>query len=584
MTTANRSNLLLRRTLFAVMGLVILCVFLFLWRLGSYSLFNVTEARQAEVARQIWVRQDWVTPVYNGKFYFDKPILLHWLIALGFPIFGVGEWAVRLPSAISAIALVLSTWLFTVRFATQRMALLAATMIAANPFTFALGRTGQHDMLLVFFMTAALYCWYWAYSTRQKVGYLLFFGLLAFAVLAKGPLALILSGLIIGIFLVWVNRWQKQLTSVPWGWGILIFAGITLPWHLLAFQANGWYFINSFFVFSNVTRFVSVNQNQAGPWYYYLLCVAIGFFPWLVLIPSAINWQSLRQWLRLDYWRQQDSNQQVSLFMGIWFVTVLVFMSAAATKLLWYVYPGIPALAYLCAQAWEQQISEPKRSLKFCLGFISLVYALLAVGFTLVPHLVDQPFLQTAEITQIIWQWFLLYSLATVAIAISLIRVQPLWAWLVGVGTFSLFALTVVDPLLPTLDGQVLGGRLIPVAQALQQEICEECDRDLPAALGVTWPSLNFYSQINRIERFKKPCETQMQLKRDQRLLLVTTDEEMQRANLDLSDYQPTYVSDVFKLFIIPPDDDLAQRQCLFNQSKSLLKPKSDNTLMQSLD
>jgi 4-amino-4-deoxy-L-arabinose transferase-like glycosyltransferase len=289
-----------------------------------------------------------------------------------------------------------------------------------------------------------------------------------------------------------------------------------------------------------------------------------------------VSWQALRQWLRFDYWRQQDSNQQVGLFMAIWFVTVLVFMSAAATKLLWYVYPGVPALAYLCAQAWEQQISEPRRSLKFYLGIIALVYALLAVGFTLVPHLVDQPFLQTAEISRIIWQWFLLYSLATVAIAISLMRVQPLWAWVVGVATFSLFALTVVDPLLPTLDGQVLGGRLIPIAQALRQETCEECDRDLPAALGVTWPSLNFYSQIDRIERFKKPCEAQTQLKRTQRLLLVTTDEEMQRANLDLSGYQPAYVSDVFKLFIIPPDNDLAQQECYFNQSKSFLKLESD--------
>lgn len=583
MATANRSNLS-RRTLFAVMGLVVLCVFLFLWRLGGYSLFNVTEARQAEVARQIWVRHDWITPIYNGKFYFDKPILLHWLIALGFPVFGVGEWAVRLPSAMSAIALVLSTWLFTTRFATQRTALLAATMVAANPFSFALGRTGQHDMLLVFFMTAALHSWYWAYSTGQSFGYLLFFGLLAFAVLAKGPLALLLSGLIIGIFLICVNRWQKQLSSVPWGWGILVFSGITLPWYILAFQANGWYFINSFFVFSNATRFVSVNQNQSGPWYYYLICLAIGFFPWLALIPGAMNWRSLRLWLRLVYWRQQDSNQQIGLFMTIWLMAVLVFMSAAATKLLWYIYPGIPALAYLCAQAWEQQISQPRRSLKFSLGFIGLVYALLAVGFALIPHLVDQPILRSAGVTRVLWLWFLLYSAATVAIAISLIRVQPVWAWLVSVGTFSLFALTVVDPLLPMLDGQVLGGRLIPIARALQQETCKECDRDLPAALGVTWPSLNFYSQIDRIERFKKPCEVQTQFKRVQRLLLVTTDEEMQLANLDLSGYQPAYVSDIFKLFIIPPDDNLAQQQCRFNQSKSFLKPESDATLIQSFD
>ncbi|HEY9622685.1 MAG TPA: glycosyltransferase family 39 protein [Crinalium sp.] len=538
------------------MSLLLLCVALFFWQLDGYSLFNITEAKQAEIARQIWVRHDWITPVYNGDTYFDKPILLHWLIALGFPVVGLNEWAVRLPSALSASALILGTYFFTAQFATQRTALLAATILAANPLTFALGRTGQHDMLMVCFMTGALYCWYWAYSTGTHWRYLAFFALLGLAVFAKGPLALVLCGLAIALFLLAVGQCKAQLIATPWLPGLLIFGSITLPWYILVIWANGWEFASNAFLYNNVDRFVSPNLNQVGPWYYYLPLLIIGFFPWIGLFPAT--WSTLRNrwaWLRLRYWRHRAPVQQINLFMVIWVLVVVLFMSASATKLPWYIYPSFPAIAYLCAQAWEQQIEHSNRWLKLNLLALSGLYLFLGIGLIVIPRLLPQtPILQSIEKAGTLQLWAIVHLITALVIGISAVRKQVIWVWVISVITFSIIALDTVHQL-TLLDRPFLGGRLLAIADILHQETCDTCVNDVTIAPGVNEPSLNFYSRLSVIKRFDEPFDLsaiQIQLNQPKRILFVTTDETLNKAGLDFSQEKPVYVSDIYKLFILP--------------------------------
>lgn len=541
--------------------LLIVCGVLFFWHLNGYTLFNNTEAKQAEIARQMLIRQDWITPVYNGELYFDKPVLLHWLMAIGFALGGLSEWAVRLPSAIAATLLVLGTWVFASYFANRRVGLLAATMVAANPFTFALGRTGQHDMLLTCFVGFALYCWYFAYSSGQTWSYLAFFACLGLATMSKGPLAIVLCGLTIGIFLLWVRSGWKAVKTIPWGWGTLIFAAITLPWHGLVLQANGWNFINGFLGYSNINRFVAVNLHQSGPWYYYIPLLFVGFFPWIALLPSQFRRLLHRSRLKKGKkgnWQPRSSAQQVSLFMGIWVLVVFLFMSLSATKLPWYIFPALPALSYLCAQAWEQQITDPDSWLKLELRLIAVVYVLCAIGFILAPrwltHLSVMP-----QITKQGIPWLLgsIYLGAAIAVWISARTKRILQTWLISLITFISLALVVIHLLLPILDRQVLGGRLLPMAAALRQETCDTCLEDFPATLDIGSPSLNFYSQISRIKRFEgieAGAKVRLQLQQPQRLLLITTDAALQRAGLELHSLRPTYISGQYQLFIIPPD------------------------------
>ncbi len=548
-------------------GLVLLlCIALFFWQLDAYSLFNHTEAKQAEIARQIWVRNDWVTPFFDGEIYFDKPILLHWLIRVGFSVFGLGEWAVRIPSALSATGLVISTGLFAARFTTRRTAYLAATMLAANPATFALGRLGQHDMLLVFFLTAGLYCWYVGYSSSSRWAYLAYFGLTALAVMSKGPLGLGLSGLAIAPFIIWVGRWRDQWATIPWGWGLGVFGALTLPWYAGVLGVNGPEFAYNFFIYNNVTRFAEVNQNQAGPWYYYLPVFAVGFFPWVALGPVKglrWAWRSV-QVKAIGDWRRKSPQEQLPLFLLIWVVSVLLFMSVAATKLPWYVYPGFPPLAILCAQHWEHAMTKPSRGRSLSLYGISLVYLLTAVGFAWLPRIFsDEPVVDQIAQTGTIGLWVAMYAGAALALGICAWHRHVFGAWAVGLLTFSVMAITLVNPVMPLLDQQVLSGRFIPMAIALQNETCATCAPTLPATLKVGDPSLNFYSQTDTIQRFDYAYQLRLQLGQltgPQRLALVTKDDALRRADLDLSDYEPTYVAQDFKLFIFSANSDLALR------------------------
>lgn len=602
--------------------LLILCILLFGWQLGGYSLFSITESKQAEIARQILVRQDWITPIYNNEgIYFDKPILLHWLMAIGYQLIGINEWAARLPSALSGAGLILLTWLFVRRFASEQVALMSATFLAANPLTFALARVGQHDMLMTVFLTAALYAWFWGYSTGRRWGYLAFAALLGLAVMSKGPLALALAGLVLIPFGLWLWLGRDRTFTKSWAksrkyWlvGAGLFCAIALPWYIAIIAVNGQEFLQQAFLYNNLDRFLEPNQNQAGAWWYYIPVTLIGFFPWIVPLliqlftqlskqlfsqthhqpstprsaqnpdqtslhnskPSAQPPQATNltfSWWQPTYWRNQPPTQQLTLFMALWFVAITLFMTVAATKLPWYTYPGFPALAYLCATAWDRQIQRPTRGLRWGLGLVAGLYGLIAIAFFLSPQYIPEPMIQTLVQTQG-WHWILasIYGVGAVAIAICVVNCRLLWIWPISVLIFCGVALTATQSVLPQLDPLVLDGQLRPVAQVLHQETCDTCDETV-IAFGINEPSLNFYSRLSEIKRPQTLADltNQLQIHADQPILFVvrnqvltnqlsaqaasdSVDSEPLRFDplADLDGYERLYESESITLYRIP--------------------------------
>src|SRR5438874_1108857 len=108
----------------------------FFWRLGSISLFDFNEGFYVEAAREMFLRGDYVTPQVNGAFFFDKPPLVLWLAAGSFHLFGVTEFAARLPVAVCATLLVFLTYFFASRYFGRKTGLFAGAIIAANPLMF----------------------------------------------------------------------------------------------------------------------------------------------------------------------------------------------------------------------------------------------------------------------------------------------------------------------------------------------------------------------------------------------------------------------------------------------------------------
>ena len=347
----------------------------FFWNLGSTGLVDETEPLFAEAARQMTVTGDWITPFFNGETRFDKPILIYWLMAIAYKILGVNSWAVRLPSALSAFALMglcfYTLWSFGISSPDQFQselgsnthqtrkywlcAGLGSAIMALNAVTIVWARTGTAELLLSGCMDGALLSFFIGYTQPLKPRlqarwYLVFYVLIALAILTKGPVGIVLPGLIVGAFLLYLGKAREVLQEMRLLWGSLLILALVLPWYVLVIWRNGWAFINSFFGYHNLERFTSVVNHHSAPWYFYFLVVLLGFAPWSIYLPVAIT--RLKFWRR-SYWRSSNRSTQLGLFALFWFIGVFVFFTIAVTKLPHYVLPLMPAAAILVALMWS---------------------------------------------------------------------------------------------------------------------------------------------------------------------------------------------------------------------------------------
>ena len=146
-------SLIIRRR---YLWLILLCGLLYLVNLGGYRLFDVDEPRYAETARYMVASGDYVVPIFNGRYCFEKPVLTYWLIAGSYRLFGIGEGAARLSAALCALGTVLLTCLLAGRLRSPGRGLAAGAVLACSIQFIGLGRWAITDMPLCFFFTARL--------------------------------------------------------------------------------------------------------------------------------------------------------------------------------------------------------------------------------------------------------------------------------------------------------------------------------------------------------------------------------------------------------------------------------------------
>ncbi len=506
---------------------------IFFWNLGRFGLVDETEPLFAEAARQMLVRQDWVTPYFNEATRFDKPPLIYWLMAIAYQVVGVNAWGARLPSALAALTLMGMLLYVLYHYGAKPhlpwlagwLAILGVGMYATHPLTIVWGRTGVSDMVLTGCMGMALLCFFCGYAAapvgvsqplaqegnRHKRRYLVsfsnsalqcstvFYGLfylfIGLAVLTKGPVGIVLPGLIVGTFLTYTGQfWQVWREMRVW-WGLGLIALLTLPWYVLVTLANGSAFIDAFFGYHNVERFTRVVNNHSAPWYFYFLVLAGGFAPWSAFLPNAIA--HTRFWQRA-YWVRQPRTQHLGLFALCWLVCVFFFFTIAVTKLPSYLVPLMPAATLLVALQWGTWFDQTSESWGLKLsGFVnSLFFIGLAIVVRFVPGwLVDDPLLPTlAESLQtagVIDRASAIAALVAVScISLVLLR-RPSWLWVPNlVGFLALFAL-VLMPALTIVDAQ----RQLPLRQLAEAAAQLQRPAEPLVMVGTPKPSVVFYSR-----------------------------------------------------------------------------------------
>jgi len=391
-----------RLAVISLVGLGLLCWLAFFNHLGTLSLMDKTEALFVEVGHQMMLRNDWVTPYWNNELFFDYPVWGYWMVGLSFRIFGVSEWAARLPVALAASSVVLAGFglLLTIAGPDEasgqrwRRAWLAAAVLALNPGWVGWGRSSVTDMFLASAISLSLFGFFLSYSQQERpwlrrLGYVAMPVFSAIAVLAKGPVGLVLPGLVIVVFLLLQGQLWVVLRQMPMLAMALLFFAVATPWYALAAQAHGMAFLGGFFGFSNLERYTSVLYGHAGPWYFYLPWCLLLLLPWSFYWPLAVA--RLGYW-RLGWRRKQPRASQLAPFCLVWFLVVLLFFSAAATKLAGYILPLVPAGALLISLYWIPLRGSPPRAIgpdwpqRWMGSFNALVLAVMAIAAAFAPR------------------------------------------------------------------------------------------------------------------------------------------------------------------------------------------------------
>jgi 4-amino-4-deoxy-L-arabinose transferase-like glycosyltransferase len=333
------------------------CAFLFLYGLSQFGLIGADEPRYAQVAREMLDRHDWITPVLGGQPWLEKPPLYYWQAMMAYAIFGVSDWAARLPSVFDATFLVLAAYFFLRRFR-RGFELDGALITAASAGMAGYARAASMDMALAAASTAGMLGW-WAWRENGRKTYLaLFYTFLALGMLAKGPVALFLAAVAIVLYAAAVRE-LRLVVKTFWPPGILLFCAIALPWYF-AVQIRNPEFFHEFIVEHNLARFSKNVYHHTEPWWYYLPVTALALVPWTVFVSAALV-ERVRWW-----WAKRislnavvdDLENQFGVFAVCWLIVPVIFFSISRSKLPGYILPAIPAGALLLVEYLRQHLKE----------------------------------------------------------------------------------------------------------------------------------------------------------------------------------------------------------------------------------
>jgi 4-amino-4-deoxy-L-arabinose transferase-like glycosyltransferase len=372
--------------------LLFVVVAFYLYGLGHLPFVGPDEPRYAEVAREMFLRHDLITPTLGGQPWFEKPALLYWLIIAGYRIFGVSEFAARLPAALSGL-LTIAAVACVERRVLGRTAggsysfwstLAAATMLGVVIFSHA----ASFDILLTMTATWSL-TFFILHETEDSVkprlaclaGFYVFIGL---SLLAKGLVGIVIPVGVVALYQCLRRRMPERRVLFSLVWGIPLACLIASVWYGPVIARHGWLFINQFFIQHHFARYLSNKYHHTQPVYYYLLIIPLLTLPWTGFLVAGLR-QSLRSRGAEKTRAAADADNresQLLLFALAWFLFPLLFFSFANSKLPGYILPVAPAAALMVGAMFRRQDQAETAGWPLkTTAFLCLVFAVGALGY-----------------------------------------------------------------------------------------------------------------------------------------------------------------------------------------------------------
>lgn len=353
--------------------------------LGAFPLMDPTESRYAEIARQMFALNDWVTPwIAPGEAFWGKPPFSFWMSAASFQLFGVSDFAARLPHWIGGLLVAGLTWQW-LSLRSRREAALGAALLAGSLLFFVAAGAVMTDMALAIGLVAVMRGYWLALhgppARRGREQALMFAGL-AIALLAKGPIALMAAVPLA------VHAWRSRhvmnvLREIRWVLGGFLVLACVLPWYVAA-EVRTPGFLQYFIVGEHWQRFVDpgwqgdlYGHAHAFPRGTIWPFAVLAFLPWSIVIP-AIAWKQ-----RGSAAAAPPEDRELTVYLWLWALVPCAVFTLSGNILWTYVLPAMPALAMLSAMFLGRlpEGAAPERTVAAGIGVTVVVTLALVAAF-----------------------------------------------------------------------------------------------------------------------------------------------------------------------------------------------------------
>ena len=330
----------------------------YFYGLGAVPLLGPDEPRYAQVAREMYERGDWVTPMLAGHTWFEKPALLYWLTGVAYGLFGMTEFAVRAGSALAGVLTVLlAGWAarraeYESGEGLRGLGVTCAAVVASTLGLMVFARASSFDTILTTTVTGALACFYCSEVERGPwrktwlVGFYLFVGA---SLLAKGLVGVVIPAGVVLVYFILRRRWPGLLRLGVW-WGVLLALLVAATWYAPVIARHGQTFVDEFFVQHHFARYVSNRYHHPQPFWFYLPITLGLALPWtFFLLGGVASAAGVNA-------RAEDAASKLRVLALAWLLVPLLFFSASGSKLPGYVLPAIPGAALLAGDSLHRYL------------------------------------------------------------------------------------------------------------------------------------------------------------------------------------------------------------------------------------
>ncbi len=375
--------------LFTLLGLGIVFYFIFFHNIWTYALMDVDESRYVSMAKDMFHSKDFLTLYLNGEYFFEKPPLYFWGECLSFALWGkITEATARFPVALYGTICCFLIYFVGRKIISRTYGVVSSLILATSLEYLILSKFAILDIVVSTCIAFSL-CFgvltYFCKEENKKYFWWLFYIFSGLAVMAKGIPGFIVPFGSMFFIAIASKKFKEIFKPQYFVVGFILFFLITLPWHIIMLKLHDPLFFDEYIIKHHIQRFFGEDTlGREQPFYFYFITLLWGFFPWIVSLLSVL----VRKIVKKDYnIKDLTDTRRFLLYNGIIALFILVFFSASDTKLITYILPVYPALAFLGGYIWTNYIErgEYSRIINKTVYVVGAIFILASIASLLTP-------------------------------------------------------------------------------------------------------------------------------------------------------------------------------------------------------